>query len=42
VDYAAWNSGQVAEVNFDDFKELLEADIAENEWDPNGLERVIE
>jgi hypothetical protein len=33
VDYAAWNSAQVEEVQSDEYSEMLKADLAHEEWD---------
>jgi hypothetical protein len=42
TDYAGWNSGKVEHVNMDDFVELLDADIAENSWDIEGEDSLIQ
>jgi hypothetical protein len=33
VDCAAWNSEYTEEVDMDEFKEMLAADVARGEWD---------
>jgi hypothetical protein len=42
VDLAAWNSGQIEEVDLDEYSEMLEADELANDFDKPEDEFIME